>query len=501
MIKFLKQNPAASLFLIVFFIYANVAFHAGALCGDETCAVSLAQMPFREIIRWIGFDSYPILWPVVIKIFCGVFGYSDAAIRCLGLLIQFGILAALVAWWRVSGFFPFVTVAAFCLLPATINYTSCARAWGLGIATLILFWIRFRLWERGNTRSLFWLIASGILAAHSTYYNSVIIFSVLVAWEIRCRDWRAMGACLAIGVTMLPYLPIFISAGSHYKNLHVSYGFTDFASKLLQTAMAAGDGPFWFVWALLAVALVVAIHKKGFGFHAWSIVIAVPCYFIFLASLHYTTNPWYYLPLLCLVCLCADVLAKHWKWLCPVAVTLFLLEVPIAFHASRDRQTNIEDVISVVKKESVSGDLIVFSPWHTGEMFRHYYHGPASMLAIPHIPIHMMFVTRWDLESPFITDAEPSIDYAAARIQETVASGHRVFFVSTTDWSGLHALAPSLSQLRLAVPNQCESFYHSVVLNEKMVNFIQSCPQRVTVPSLKRDHVSPLSFYTLAILR
>lgn len=514
-IQRIKDNPTALFYAAVLMIYVNMAFHSGTLCGDECCAVNLAKMKVPEMCHWLLYDSYPIGWPMLMKVFCSVFGYSDFSIRLLGLIVQCLMLGAVAYYHRSFKIFPKVTFCCFLLLPAVINHTSSARAWGLGIATLIFFYTTFRLWMRGDGVQYFLAsILTGILAVQSTYYNSVLVFAIVVADVLTTRDtirnMRAMIVGVAAGLTMLPYLTIFARAGDHYKNLKVHYGLWDFVIKLAETATAGWSHPVvtaWVVIAILSAAVTGVLWHASGGkscrFHPAVIALSLPCFFGFLWSLHYTTSPWYYLPLICLVCLSLDSIIENYpvKWMSAVTV-IFLLELPPAYHASCEAQTNMGTIIGFVNKNAVDGDLIVLSPWHTGEMFNYYYRGRGELMAVPHIPVASMTVTRWDLESYFVNPfKEPETAFYRERIRQTISNHGTVYLVSTAEWRSRHFDAPSLEQLTNALPNQPMSFYHSFIMDWQLVNYVQSSTNmNFQLMENPKEECSPLAHYSLVIL-
>src|SRR5216110_2548101 len=92
-------ETAAALIGTVFsgILLVLTAMNAGPLWRDETNTFNLAHMPsLRDIWRNLPFESFPLLWPLVVH-GCGTFGLadSDMGIRILGLGVGLLFLASL----------------------------------------------------------------------------------------------------------------------------------------------------------------------------------------------------------------------------------------------------------------------------------------------------------------------------------------------------------------------------------------------------------------------
>jgi len=489
-------------------IYVSAMMHAGFLCGDETCAVHLSRMSPKQLYQWILFDSYPMAWPLVLKAYTALFGSSDISIRLLGLSVQVGILTSVIVFARKSNTIPLYTTTCLLFLPAFVNHTSSARAWGLGILTITMFYTSINAYVANASRRDFLLsIAFGVFAVQSTYYNSVLLFAILVS--IAAFHRQLIPSLLLIGAvcgaTMLPYIPVFTAAHSHYADLHVKYGLADFLAKLSETLFPDTANIFRLGWVIaIGFGLYSAWKSKNFA-EILLIAVAIICYYAFLLQLHYQTNPWYYLPLVAVVALALDRTAgrHHPKYALAMCAVVIVLEFPFAYRSSTEAQTNMNLILDDITARAADGDLVVLSPWHAGELFNYYYKGKGELLAVPNIPVNQMFVTRWDLERDWIeTNKVPDVTYTVDRIRRTLASGHTAFVVSSADWGYLHKPAPTLPEINSAMPNLPLSFYYSFVLNEQLVNFVQSPTLGATfsVMNMPREGVSQNAYFNLALL-
>src|SRR6476469_8619843 len=99
------------------------AMNAGPLWRDETGTFNLAHMPsLRDIWHNLPFDSFPLLWPLLLR-GCGMLGLAndDIGVRLLGLAIGLLLLASLWLCQRwVGGSTPTLSIALLGSLPAFI---------------------------------------------------------------------------------------------------------------------------------------------------------------------------------------------------------------------------------------------------------------------------------------------------------------------------------------------------------------------------------------------
>src|SRR4028119_1490782 len=93
--------------------------HAGARWRDEAGAAQLAAFPsLREVFENFPHEAFPLLFPVTLRTYMGVFGDSDLAFRLFGLAVGLAILAALWRNARAAGALPLAPPALVPLHPA-----------------------------------------------------------------------------------------------------------------------------------------------------------------------------------------------------------------------------------------------------------------------------------------------------------------------------------------------------------------------------------------------
>ena len=80
-------------------LHVQFVTKVGGLWRDETNSVNLATLPsFGHIWSLLEYDSFPIVFVTVLRVWTAVFGSgNDAALRVLGLLIGLGVLGVFFA--------------------------------------------------------------------------------------------------------------------------------------------------------------------------------------------------------------------------------------------------------------------------------------------------------------------------------------------------------------------------------------------------------------------
>ncbi len=465
---------ALFLFCVPFYLHQ---FHSNTiLCEDETCAVGLTYHP-----SMIGYDSYPLGWISVLRLARAV-GTGDTWFRFVGLMVQLGIWAALYGYSRTVKCVPAITAAAFMLIPATINWTCTVRAWGFGILTLIVL---YDFTERYlDNRSRWWqLCLAAVVAAQSTYYNCIALFCIFVTAMLWFKDKRP-GLLLAgvlSALTMLPYLPAMLNENRLYHDLKVDFTINHYVQKLAETCNFGSCGSVWLViLTVMLVALLPAWRTVAVNPNIkWelSLLALMPVvYFAFLHHLAYATSVWYYLPLVCVVCLTLDKLVQGTIILVLCALVL-LLNASAAWRASAFAQSNNRPVTDYLRANVRPEDWVVVAPWEAGEQINYYLTNRCHTLVIPEtFDLREQYVTRHDEEQRFMAAwAEPNIDFARYTLDNQIYQKHRVFLVSNIDWSRKQGPAPTVPELMRALPNRTKSFYWSVIMNAQLANYIQGC--------------------------
>lgn len=216
----------------------------------------------------------------------------------------------------------------------------------------------------------------------------------------------------------------------------------------LEAALASTNGYMLWVWigaATLAVAAAlrawlrsatpaVSERERDAALYCGVALMAgLSAYVVFLKTLSYFTQPWYYVTLMALVAACLDVplnllartLVTRGLRLAIVLAIIALVISPV-WTAVRTRKTNVDLVASKVGELAVKRDLIVINPWYVGITFRRYYHGKADWITIPPFSFHGFH--RYDLLKEKMMSSRPMAPVLEG-IQRVLQEGHRVFWV------------------------------------------------------------------------
>ena len=367
----LEAAVAALLTLAAIWLHLVAARFLGGLWRDEANTVGLATMPtIRDVASNLQYDSFPILWLLVIRNFSFLAGpLNDPAFRALGFAVGVGVIAMLWLNARTFGHsFPFFSVLLLGFSPSVVLWGDSMRAYGMGILLILL--TAALLWRFVEQPSNLRLFAAGVAALASVqtlFYNSVLLLALSVGALVVCamdRAWKTARLIILIGavsaVSVLAYVPVIRAASTWNVLVRMSdYTLDWFWQKLEEAVVPAGSWALdlWFVLFLLALigGAFAALRPRARGkqsspeqtaassmqrggsrrarrqqqrqpapqvaddllsprqrrvaiFAVTTLIIAVPGIFLFLDRLSYPTQPWYYLSLLAIVALCIDAI-------------------------------------------------------------------------------------------------------------------------------------------------------------------------------------------------
>jgi Dolichyl-phosphate-mannose-protein mannosyltransferase len=480
----------------------------GGLWRDETNSVHLATLPsFAELLSFLDYDSFPILFFAVLRGWLGVFGSdSDVALRALGCIVGLAVLGAL--WFNARAFgirWPVLSLALVGLNPMIIRYGDSTRAYGLGILLILLTFHAFwRLVDRPSPpefRRL--LIAAGlaVLSVQCLYYNSILLLAIAagaIAVALRRRAWRTVGIVLGIGilaaVSLLPYLAMMRRMRDW--TFMVSYpADIPWLWKRICEVLGSPDPLGIWLWLGLFLAGVTIVgsfavsrswrwfarrgdFEQNSGrrlsssavplnndqpdslpnavlFAAVALVVGVVGYAVFLRTLRYYTQPWYYITLVAFAACALEVIFGAW----PIGagrriLPLFLRSgrlvagfALLSFTGLLDwqemsvRHTNVDLLAAQLRPLATNGDVILVPRWECAIPLARYYPGPAEIITLPPIDDHRFH--RYDLVLRQMMTADP-IHPVLARMEEVLRSGHRVFLAGKLSVPDNDSPPPSL---------------------------------------------------------
>ncbi len=326
----------AVFFVAVVAVALHVRFvtHVGGLWRDETNSVQLATLPkFTEVLQFLDYDSFPILFFTVLRGWLGVFGPdNDIALRTLGCITGLSVLGAL--WWNARAFgirWPVLSLALIGLNPMVIRYGDSTRAYGLGILLILLtfrsFWRLVDKPSPPNARRVATATILALLSVQCLYYNSVLLFAIAMgtmAVAARRRAWKTVGLVLGIGLlaaaSLLPYVPMMRRMRDWTFMVSYPADLPWLWKRVCEVLGSPDPLGIWLWLGLLFVAVGVVVGfagarlLRGFTqrhimaessepdpvrslpdavlFAASALIVGIIGYAAFLRSLHYYTQPW-----------------------------------------------------------------------------------------------------------------------------------------------------------------------------------------------------------------
>jgi hypothetical protein len=432
--------------------------HRGGLWRDEVQIVNLGLSPtFTDFWKDLAIDTFPALWPAVVKCWSLVAGSSDASLKFLGLVVGLSIVAA--AWWaawQVGRGFPLFTLALFALCPTVIRYGDTLRGYGLGL--IFLFLMYAQIWKavvEPTWRHIIFGLITALLAVHSMYFNAVILLALgaaSAAISLRRRSWKPVLIVVGIGIlaaiSLLPYTDPLSRQKQWHDIIGYDVSFSWIMGKVVASMNAAGGFAAW-VWlclTILALALVIytAVQfARGRGNAAYdagifagaTIATGIAAYWAFIFSTRQPTNIWYYMPLMAFLSLGFDAVLEGSVLANPVGriarlagvAALFALTVSAAWSSAHMRMTNVDLIAQTLEKTADKDDLILVASWWPGVSFNRSYHGAAPWTTVPDLgPLR---VQSYDVFKQRMGEKEP-MRPVRDRIVATLRGGHRVWLVN-----------------------------------------------------------------------
>jgi len=477
--------------LLAVALHVRFVTHVGGLWRDEANSVHLATLPtLGQVWHFLDYDSFPILFFAVLRIWSGVFGsYNDAALRALGCITGLGVLGAL--WLNARAFGvrrPVLSLALIGLNPMVIRYGDSTRAYGLGIVLILLtfgsFW---RLVDSPSPPSFKRVLAAiglALLSVQCLYYNSVLLLAIAagaIVVALRARAWRTAGIVLTIGLiaaaSLLPYAPIMWRM--HEWTFLVSFA-ADFPWLWKRVCEVLGSPDPLGVWLWVGLFFASVGLVIGFaGSHFWhgfsqahnakddpgpaiptmppvlaeeslsapvlfatvALAVGVVIYAGFLRALHYYTQPWYYITLVAFVACALDITFGAWSTTARFQVCLALRSVRLivalvllciaglpAWEEMPTRHTNVDLLAARLWPLTTKGDLILVPRWECAIPLYRYYRGPAEIVSLPPIADHRFH--RYDLVLQQMMTAN-AMQPLLTRLEEVLRSGRHVFMAGT----------------------------------------------------------------------
>lgn len=457
-----ELGAAVVLTALALYFRGTLALHGGGLWRDEANTVALAAMPsLRDLWIHLQFDSFPLVWPVLLRVLTSAGMVSDLALRAVGLVVGIFFVAGLWFASRTLGRRPpVVSLLLAGLCPGVFYWGGTVRAYGMGILMVAL--IIPLVWKYVQTGGRGWLAAllsASLLGVHTLYYNAVIVLACFLggcAVLAVHRDWKRIILLLSGGAfcaaTMLPYFYAIRGASEWNMLCQVeTYDPLFFMAKLYETLSAAGVfGPWLWFFAVVAATFAALfalffnpspkahpVDRDLLVFSLATLWIGLVAYYLFLSLLHYPTQPWYYLALLALAAVVCDAVlgsaSRTWVWISGVVLLLVLGGALFTFQPARavsqTRLTNSDLVAGRLLEVATERDLVLVNPWYVGVSFNRYYRGRAPWQSLPPVDEHGLHRYDFIKAKMVLPDQAGVVEPTLAAIRKTLQAGGRLYIV------------------------------------------------------------------------
>jgi hypothetical protein len=443
--------------LIIVGFHFYFLLHAGGFWRDE---VSLINVAGHHSIGEMAKDSFPVLMPLLVKLWCSIgLNQSDAALRFLGTVIGLATVAALwLAAWAARRSPPLVSLTLVGLNSTVISYGDSIRAYGLGSLMIALttaavwLFLKQTSWKRAAV-----VAALAVLSVQSLYHNAVLIGAVCLgaaAVCVRRKSWLAATQVLTAGVpaaaSLLPYVPNFLAGRETAVVLRTGISWPRFFGDLT-TDLGFPWRQYLYIWgwlALLAVAGAGLAMRRASPatdktadaippdevnlFAGTTLFLAIGGFVFFLWLTAMPGQPWYFLPIMILSAMCFDARCSTLSGSARVlllagAIATVLISFPVARRDLDYRFTNIDTWSRGLAAEASREDFILVTPWFYGITFDHYFNGATPWTTIPPLASHSAHsydLVRIEIQQTNVM--QPVLGKIAATLQ----SGHRVWLLA-----------------------------------------------------------------------
>jgi hypothetical protein len=229
-----------------------------------------------------------------------------------------------------------------------------------------------------------------------------------------------------------------------------------------------------------------------------ALVVSAVAHFLFLKTLSYLTQPWYYLTLLTTTAVCLEMIYGAIVRV-PVArfarvsacAVVAIATLPLSYKALHQRMTNADLIATRLNTLTVPGDLVIVTPWYAGVSFARYYRGSAELMTLPDIGFSTFH--RYDLLVPFMlvrdqeTPARPSLEAA----ERALRSGNTVYVVGgllTANSAQVEMLPPARLPEQGWMASQYQDLWTSMLI-------LHVRPHARQISGLETESAVPIGYY------
>ncbi|MGD0247442.1 MAG: glycosyltransferase family 39 protein [Candidatus Limnocylindrales bacterium] len=243
------------------------------LSRDEAASWYLSSRPLPNLLTQSAYETFPPLYPLLLKVWMLLFGESEAAVRSFSIAAWVGTVFVTYGFARQAiGRWPGVLAALLVALsPAILENSIVARMYTLeALFATTAWWLTWRLisdgesWSAARRTTVALALACAVAAQVWTMSLGLPSAGLQLFFGMACFVWlrtRAAGlACLCIfigSLSLIPWLPNLVAVASDKIPFWTSRpDLLSLAGTVGAWLVGALEGP-WIVLAVLAAALGV----------------------------------------------------------------------------------------------------------------------------------------------------------------------------------------------------------------------------------------------------
>lgn len=513
---FIRQGEfglALVLTALIVYLHLSRVSHVGALWRDEVNSLSVSTLPsLSSVWSSLIYESFPLLSFLVIRVWVSIFTDVDISLRILGALLGLLILVALWANKRLLGYqIPLVSLALFALNPTVIQWGDSLRAYGIGSFFILLsYGLIWKVTQDPTPKRLALAALASALSVQSLYQNAFLLLAICLGTTLVClrhRHWNRILVVIGIGVvsslSLVPYMSTIRAAREIVVVAQFPFDFSRITAMFklalgFNSALGLLGWIFCLEFSIIAFVFVVCFKRTdrsveldgSKAFLGLSVMItATTVFLVFLKSTHFPTQTWYYIVLMSVIAMSAEVLIDIVARTTGIRIVRLVLVgafvvivVPFAWRQSNERLTNLDLIASWLEQHSNKEDFIVVNPWFYGVTFQRYYQGATPWSTLP--PMEELKLHRYDILKEKMMRKAP-LEPIFNAMAKALSSGNRVWLVGNLAFPPEGQSAPSLPP----APNGPHGWYSDDYLGTwtiQLGDFISSnvsTTEAVSIPS------------------
>jgi len=407
-------------------------------------------MKVADLLANLQFTAFPLVFPAAIRIYTGLFGAGDFALRVFGALVSVGFV--LFCWFssfRINRQPPMLMLALIGLNSTFLTVGAWVRGYGLAsVLLLLVFTFSAEIAKRFTPARLVATLVSSVVATQCLFFDGVLVPAILLSTMIVLvlrRDIRPAMLLLAGGILIaccyIPYIINIYSNVRPWAKVLQEPVSRDWIWNELNLALGAPSAVMRWIWLSVIVIPVAGglyLLKRNHAQHTLMlfglcvIFFSVAAFVGFMVIVAKPPLQHYYLAPLFVVAAATDLIVSqaagiNWIRVARLAIVAVLIALtPFDWALIRVHETNIDMVARQLENKAQPADLIVLNTWSRAMSFDRYYHGSAPWMTIPEIPEHR--VPRYDLLQKKMQQFFPLDDVEIA-ISHTLKAGNRVWLV------------------------------------------------------------------------